>query len=135
MPDRWTVIRERAPLLTAIASGGAVIALWRYLRSEAVPATRTALERARRSLLAAIRASQPGVEVIRSRVLRIDARPAIELNALERIQGALRRVRSTHVFTPSGEVVLEEYAPPNVFHQVDHAVFSPVRRSLRIIAS
>jgi hypothetical protein len=135
VPARWTVIREHAPLLIAIASGGAVISLWHYVRGEPLPATRAQLERARRALLAAIRARQPAVRVIRSRVLRIDQRPAVELNALERIGGVLRRVRSTHVFTAGGEVVLEEYAPARVFHQVDHTVFSPVRQSLQIIAS
>jgi hypothetical protein len=37
-----------------------------------------------------------------------------------------------HVYLPGAEVVLEEYAPPALFHRIDHAVFSPVKRSLRL---
>jgi hypothetical protein len=28
--------------------------------------------------------------------------------------------------------VLDEYAPPTAFHTVDHDVFSPLKRSLRL---
>jgi hypothetical protein len=42
-------------------------------------------------------------------------------------------VRSTHVYVPGAEYVLDEYAPPAMFHAVDHAVFSPIKRSLRLV--
>jgi hypothetical protein len=31
-------------------------------------------------------------------------------------------------------VVLDAYAPPALFHPVDHAVFSPLKRSLQLTA-
>ena len=130
VPGNWTVIGERPPLITVIASGGAVVALWRYPRSEPLPTTFGQLARARRRLLAAARARQPALRVIRSRALRIDHLPAIELDAFERVGGMLRRVRSTHVFVMGAEIVLEEYSPVALFHRLDHAVFSPVRKSL-----
>jgi hypothetical protein len=42
-------------------------------------------------------------------------------------------VRSVHVYGPTSEVVLDAYAPPASFHPLDHAVFSPVKRSLRVL--
>jgi hypothetical protein len=42
-------------------------------------------------------------------------------------------VRSIHVFTPVAELVLEEYAAPNVFNRVDRQVFEPVSRSLVVL--
>jgi hypothetical protein len=35
-----------------------------------------------------------------------------------------------HVFVARAEVVLDEYAPPQDFPAVDHAVFSPLKHSL-----
>ena len=63
---------------------------------------------------------------------RAGAAPAVELDALERVGGQLRRVRSIHVFLAHAEIVLDEYAPPGQFHAVNRAVFTPVRRSLAL---
>jgi hypothetical protein len=134
-PRGWQVIAERPPLLTTVASGDAVIALWRYPRSGPPPNSRTALAAARASLLTAIRARQGTVQVLSSRITRIDGAPAIESDALETIGGAPRQVLSTHVFQPTGEVVLEEYAPPAVLNQIRHPLFARVRRSLAIIST
>ena len=134
-PAAWTAIHGRPPMLVVITSGTAVIALWRYPRQAPLPAGTAALQRARRALTAAVASRSPGVEVIGSRAVRLDGRPAIELQALERIHGLLRRVSSTHVFASGAEVVLEEYAPPSVFANLDGSVFTPVRRSLLINGS
>jgi hypothetical protein len=126
------VTAERRPLLSAITSGDAVIALWRYARAQPPPESSAELAEARTSLLHAIRARGRSVRVISSRAIRIDGRPAIELSALERIAGRPRRVLSTHLFTDGGEVVLEEYAPPAVFQTIRDPVFERVRSSLAI---
>jgi hypothetical protein len=131
-PGGWSVTAERRPLLTAVTSGDAVIALWRYPRRQPPPASATALGAARDSLAAAVRARGRSVHVISSRLARIDGRPAIELSALERIAGHPRRVLSTHLFTGAGEVVLDEYAPPAVFRAIHDRLFARVRRSLTI---
>jgi hypothetical protein len=130
-PRSWSVLPARGALVAVITSATAVIALWRYPRA-APPPDRAALAVAARALLRAIRARQAGVKVLSWRLESIDSHPAIELDAIERIHRLVRRVRSTHVFALGEEVVLDEYAPPAIFHAVDHAVFSPVRRSLRL---
>lgn len=131
-PSGWRLIRGRRPLLAVIASGDAVVALWRYPRRQPPPGAAAALGQARDRLVAAVRRRRPRPTLIRSALVRIDLRPAVELDALERIAGHLRRVRSTHVYLPQSEIVLEQYAPPNDFAAVDHEVFSPLRRSILI---
>jgi hypothetical protein len=132
-PGGWPVIAQRAPLVTLVTSGDAVIALWRYPRPQAPPASAAALSAARDSLFAAVRARQGSVRVISSRLTRIDGAPAIEFNALESIAGRRRQVFSTHVFTAGGEVVLEEYAPPRTFLSLRRPLFARVRSSLAVI--
>jgi hypothetical protein len=41
-------------------------------------------------------------------------------------------VLSTHVFVRRAEVVLDAYAPPEVFAAVAHQVFSPLSHSLQV---
>jgi hypothetical protein len=131
-PANWTITPGQAPLVATVASGHAVVALWRYPRTEPLPATAAALEQARGLLVGAARTRYARIHVIRSRVLTVAGAHAIELDATERVAGAPRRVRSIHVFAHGAEVVLDEYAPTGFFHTVDHQVFSPLKRSLRL---
>jgi hypothetical protein len=129
LPRGWSLWGAGRPLVLVATSGGAVIALWRYVRTAAVPAG-AALLRARRALIAAVRSRQRGIDLLGSRTLRLDGRPAIVLESISRIGGATRRVRSVHLFAPGEEVVLEEYAPVALFPYVSRRVFVPVRKSL-----
>jgi hypothetical protein len=133
IPRSWSVAMSKGPLLATISSGSAVVALWRYPRAGAVPSTPAALRGAQAGLLAAAKARDPKLEAIRTAAITLSGRPGIELDAFEHINGQLRRVRSVHVFGSGSEVVLDEYAPPSEFHPVDHSVFSPVKRSLRLL--
>jgi hypothetical protein len=135
VPGNWTVRGEQAPLVAVVSSGPAIIAVWSHPRGAPAPVGAAALGRARRDLVAAAKRSDPRLRLIRASVTTVRALPAIELDAFEQIGGQTRRVRSTHAFTATSELVLDEYAPPAVFHTVDHAVFSPVKRSLRLLTS
>jgi hypothetical protein len=132
-PNDWSLLNDRAPLVVTISSGTAVIALWSYPSSTPPPAGATALAGASTALQAAAKHTDPGLRVIRSAVTSVDGDGAVELDAIEQIDGQTRRVRSMHVYTPGSEIVLEEYAPPALFHAVDHDVFSPVKRSLTFV--
>jgi hypothetical protein len=135
VPRNWALLTHPAPLIVTAASGQAVIAVWRYRRPGTYPTTDPAkLASAERRLVAAATARDPGLRVIRSGVTTLDGRGAIVLAELERINGRLRRVRSEHAYLRDAEVVLEEYAPPAWFRRIDHLVFSPVRRSLHLLA-
>ena len=132
VPSNWTVGAGNPQLVLAAASGLARIELWRYPRTEPLPSTRAGLRRARQALVGAARARDPNLHVIRARPLRVDGARAIELSVTEVIGGQLRRDRSLHVFTGGAELVLDVYAPVGDFHAVDHAVFSPLKRSLQL---
>jgi hypothetical protein len=134
-PRNWTRIDQSAPLVLTLSSGGAVVALWRYVRERPLPRGRAGMSAAIQALIAAVRNRQPGAQLVRARIVHLNGVRGVELNAVERIKGQLRRVRSTHLYAGQEEIVLEEYAPVDLFHSVDHAVFSPLRRSLRITAS
>ena len=90
---------------------------------------------AKRALVRAVRSRQPDIHVLRARIVHIDGVRGVEVNALARVKGELRRLRSTHLYAGMEELVLEVYAPVGLFRSVDHAVFSPLRRSLRIAAA
>jgi hypothetical protein len=126
------VFSEQPPLLAVIASGPAVVAVWRFPRAAPTPVGTAALDRAQARLIGAARGRDRTLQVIRSTIVKVNGSQAIELDAIERIAGHVRRVRSTHVFGSGGEIVLEQYAPVDQFHVVDHEVFSPVRRSLLV---
>jgi hypothetical protein len=131
-PRDWSAVAGQLPLVVSITSGTAVVALWRFPRNVGPPSGAAALRRARTLLIREARARDPGMALIRSTITTLDGAPAIELDAFEQIAGHQRRVRSAHVFERRAEIVLDEYAPPQMFHSVDHTVFSPLKRSLML---
>jgi hypothetical protein len=131
-PQNWIIGAGKAHLVVAVASGLARVELWRYPRKEPLPGTRSALRQARRALVAAARARDPHLQLIRARQLTVAGAHAIELSVTELIGGQLRRDRSLHLFAGGAELVLDAYAPVNDFHATDHAVFSPLKRSLQL---
>jgi hypothetical protein len=131
-PRNWKIFSEAAPLVTVLSSGQAVVAVWRFPRTQALPTDPVLLSRAQALLISTARAHDPTLQVIRSKAIRVNGARALELDAFERIAGQPRRVRSTHVFAYGAELVLEEYAPASMFHAVDHSVFSPLKRSLLV---
>jgi hypothetical protein len=134
-PRSWMLIPEPAPVVTVLASGGAVVSVWRYPLSGRAPAGTQQLEAARRSLIAATRARDRNIIVLGSRLLKIDGSPAIELSSIEQVDGQPRRSRATHVFAARSEIVVDEYAPVGAFGAVDAAVFAPLDHSLVISPS
>ncbi|HEY2161434.1 MAG TPA: hypothetical protein VGH24_09020 [Solirubrobacteraceae bacterium] len=134
-PRSWPSIPQRVPMVAVVASGSAVISLWRYARVAPPPSSSALLAAARATLFGAIRARQGSVRVVGSRLTRVSGAPAIEFHAVERFGGATRQVLSTHVFAPRSEVVLEEYAPPALFRTLRYPVFAPVRHSFALLAA
>jgi hypothetical protein len=132
-PSNWLVTGQQAPMVAVASSGSAVVSIWRYPNSGAPPLGKAALRHAQGRLVNQARSRDATLRLIRGKLTRVDGSPAVELNALERIKGQERRVRSLHIYTYGGEVVFDEYAPTSVFHDVDHLVFSPMKRSLALI--
>ncbi len=133
VPRNWTRTAEKAPMVAVISSGPAIIALWRYRSGHPALTAASQLHGAQAALLGAARARDPGLRVERSGLSSVDGDGAVIIDALEQVDGKLRRVRSEHVYADGAEVVLDAYAPVSVFPRVDHEVFSPVRRSLTLL--
>jgi hypothetical protein len=134
-PDNWAIESGTAPLVVTLGSGPAVIAIWRYPRSpsQPLPGTIPALEQARGALVAAARARDSSFRVISSAVVALGGTVGVELDALETVRGQVRRVRSAHLYLGSAEVVIDEFAPEDLFHAVDGTVFSPLLHSVRLV--
>jgi hypothetical protein len=131
-PANWTVSPQKSPGVATVNSGAAIVALWRYPRAAPPPATATALAQTRSALIRSARSSDPSLRVIGSQLEHLHGAPTIILDVTERIAGQERRVRSIHMFGSGDEVVVDEYAPPDIFARVDPVVFSPMRRSLTL---
>jgi hypothetical protein len=131
-PANWGMTDPQPPQIGAVTSGPVAVILWRYPREERLPVSSGELERARSALIAAARARDASLKVLRARVVRVDGVPGVELVATEKIGIARRQVRSTHLYAHGGELVVDAYAPPGEYAKVDRAVFGPLLRSLRL---
>jgi hypothetical protein len=133
-PGGWHVQSGTAPLVATVQSGTAMIAVWRYPRTEPLPASREQLTQARDLLLRAAKARDATFKPLRSAITKLGAHPAIQVRGTETISGQPRTVRSTHVYAFGAEVVVDAYAPADVFGRIDRAAFVPLVRSLKLRA-
>lgn len=121
-----------APLVTSASSGSMTVSVWRYPRTEPLPAGDPELDQAQKALLQEIRRRDPRFALTRARRVEIDGARAIEVVGTQRVGGRERRVRSTHVYAKGAEFVIDAYAAPRDFPAVDRAFFDPLLRSVKI---
>ncbi|MGI8512348.1 MAG: hypothetical protein ACR2NH_06930 [Solirubrobacteraceae bacterium] len=132
-PENWEEVLGTAPQLVTIRSGQSTIAVWRYPRKgEQLPTTVAEFERARRAFVEAARARDRKLTFESVKFVRISGVPGIEAIATERIQGRVRKVRSTHFYAQGAEVVIDAYAPQRDFRTVNRTVFEPLVQSVKI---
>jgi hypothetical protein len=131
-PAGWLPTKGAAPLLATIATGEATIAIYRYVRSEALPRTPAELNAALDALVTAAKARDSTFTEIKRARLQVDGHPAVQLRGIETIVGRHRTVRSTHIYAEGAEVVVDAFAPDRDFRRVDAQVFRELLRSLRI---
>jgi hypothetical protein len=131
-PANWHVARGPAPLVAAIDSGRATLAVWRYERAETLPSTPAEIRKAVPALVARVRKRDPSARLDPPSVGRFAGAPGVMITGEQTIFGRRERLRSVHVFGQGAEVVLDAYAPPAQFARVDREVFGPVLGSLRI---
>lgn len=134
-PANWEMQAGSGPLVVTVGSGPALIAIWHYPRSarQVLPIDLPQLQQARTALVAAARARDPTFRVISTAIVLQGGAPGVELDALETVRGQVRRVRSTHFYKGGGELVVDEFAPEELFHAVDRTVFSPLLHSVRLV--
>jgi hypothetical protein len=133
-PGGWHVQTGQAPLVATVQSGPAQIAVWRYPRTEPLPTTRAQLTQARGLLLQAAKARDQTFKETSTAITKVGGHPAIVVRGTETVGGQPRSVRSTHVYAGGGEVVVDAFAPANVFGRADRVAFRPVVRSLQVQA-
>jgi len=133
-PAGWSVRLGASPLVTTIATGRAAISIFRYPRTEPLPATPAALDAAAEALVGAARTRDPTFTELKRARLRVDGRPAIVVRGTQTVAGQPRTVRSTHVYAFGGEIVVDAIAPAEDFKRVDAEAFRPLVRSLRVRA-
>jgi len=133
-PGGWQRTDGDAPLVSTLQTGRAMIAVWRYPRSEPLPSTRKQLTAAREALLAAAKARDASFKEIRSAVTKVAGNDAVQIRGTETIEGRARTVRSTHIYAQGAEVVVDAIARGEEFRRVDAQIFRPFLRSVKITA-
>lgn len=133
-PANWAIETGAAPLVVTLGSGPALVAIWRYPRSlrQPLPNSIPALNQAKSALISAARARDPGFRLISGAAIAQGNILGVELDAIETVRGQVRRVRSAHLYFGGAEFVVDEFAPPRLFHTVDRTVFSPLLRSVHL---
>jgi hypothetical protein len=135
VPSNWAALPDlvHRPVVAIIASGPAVISVSTYPRTAPPPSGTTELQQARAALVTAVKTRQPSFRLIMTQTTSVGSQPAVVLDGIESIDGERRHVYSTHVYLPTSEVVLEEYAPVKQFARIDREVFVRVSSSLRLL--
>ena len=131
-PVNWNDITPMGQRVGGIQSRRALVAVWRYERSEPLPETEDQLERVAGLLVDRVKQRDPTFTLSDRTVTRRGGARAIELRGRQTIAGQPREVRSAHVFHDGAEIVLDAYAPPEDFARVDASVFRPLLESLRL---
>lgn len=132
LPDGWLRTTGQAPLLVTTSSGPATVSVWRYPRTEPLPADDLALESARTTLLAAAKARDPTFEQTSVETRDIAGQRAIEVRGTATVDGRARTVRSVHVFAFGAELVVDALAPARDAKALDRDVVDPLLASLRL---
>jgi hypothetical protein len=133
-PSAWRITPGDAPLLATMSSGLATISVWRYPRNETLPETPEELEVAKDALVAAATAKDPSFEVIKAKGTRAAFSPAVVIIADETVSGQPRRVRSTHIYAASSEVVIDAFMPADQYAKVEEEIIIPLVRTFKISA-
>ena len=131
-PANWTVLGPQGELLGGLQSGTATMAVWRYPRTEPLPADRDALREVRGLLVERVERRDPTFDLDRARLVRRGGADGIELLGRQTINGRRVGVRSAHLFAGGDEVVIDAYAPHSRFEQLDESVFLPLLDSLKL---
>lgn len=131
-PSAWRLTAGNPPLLATISSGLVTISIWRYPRNEPLPETTEELDVARDALVAAAKARDPTFKVILAKGTRAAHSPAIVIVGDETVAGQPRRVRSTHIYAESSEVVIDAFAPVDQYEAVEDPIIRLLVRSFQI---
>ncbi len=123
-PVNWTLVPKQPPGTATVASGDASITVWAYQSVAGVTDPGSA-GLARRRLLKSLQGRDPSFKVTSSRVRQVAGAPAVEIRGTGQIGGAPVQVRSLHLYVGRGEYVIDAFAPPEAFADLESTVFEP----------
>ncbi len=132
-PGNWTQLGPQGQRLGGIQSNRATLAIWRYARTEPLPAGEAELREVERLLVERVKRSAPTFTLRESVRRRRGGARAIELVGRQTANGVPHGVRSSHVFFAGHELVFDGFAPAADFDRVDATVFVPVLDSLELV--
>ena len=130
-PASWVADDSEAPQVAQAGSGGALVAIYAYPRTDL--GTDPASVRAqRRRLIGSLRQRSPGFLVTGSAITEVDGAPAVEIRGRGTVAGKPVETRAVHVFRPAVEYVVDAYARPGAFAKADRVGFEPLISSLQL---
>lgn len=132
VPRNWPAQIGPEPSVVSVGSGRALVAVWRYPRSEPAPRTADELRDARRALVEAVRRRDTTFSERSVTTSKVGGVPAIVVLGEGTIRDTRVRIRSTHVYHEGTELVVDAYAPPEVFDRLDQGTFRRIAASLRL---
>ena len=130
-PQSWIAVSGRAPLVVKLEQGSALVAIYRYPRTD-LPLGPAGVEHSRRRLLGSLARRAPSFRVESSDVTAIDSAPAVEIRGSGRIGRQRVRSLSVHVYKSKAEFVIDAYAAPRVFDRAERVAFDPLLDSLQL---
>ena len=131
-PRNWPVQLGPEPSIASFGSGRALVAVWRYPRSEPAPRTADELRDAEQALVEAARRRDTTFSERSVRTTKVGGVPAIVVLGDGTIRDTRVRIRSTHVYHEGTELVVDAYAPPDDFDRLDRVTFPRIASSLRL---
>src|SRR5689334_7096605 len=109
-PGDWRRQTGKAPLVAAVQTGQATIAVWRYPRTEQLPVTHKGLQAAKEALVGQIQKRDPSFRVHKAKLLHVGPKRAVQVLGRGTINGNPRMICSTHIYTQKAEYVVDAYA-------------------------
>jgi hypothetical protein len=132
VPKEFDVKDSTAPQLFRASLDAAFISAFAYRRKEQIPKEEEELQQARRRLVAAAKRRDKTFKLKRSKVVKVNGVPGVELRGEQTIFKGRLRLRSLHLYKGNGEYVVELVAPVAAFGALERSSFPGILKSLKV---
>jgi len=121
-PRTWIALGANPPQYASLSSGGALVAIYAYPRTD-LGTDPASVEASRRRLIQSLHERDPGFLIERTELTTLDAAPAVEIRGRGTIAGHPVETRTIHVYKPGVEWVIDAYARPRQFDEANRVAF------------
>jgi len=136
-PTNWRISPGRGTHVATVAIGDAQVGVFRFPRTEPLPATRDQLNAARDAVVKQIEGRDPTFKLTSTRLVLKQGIRAVEVVGVGTNltnPSVQRSMRSLHAYGQGAEIVIDAFAPAKDFARVDEQTFGPMTRSLKLRA-